>query len=207
VTAWGILVAAGAGTRFGGPKQDALLGGVPLWSWALEALRAGGVDEVVVVGTPPGAIAGGASRRESVAAGLTEVPDQVDLVLVHDAARPLLSPVLVSSVLARLRLGDVDGVVPAVAVRDTLKVVQDGRIIRTVDRSRLVAVQTPQGFRADALRAAHARPDDEDVTDDAGLVEAMGGLVVTVPGDPRNIKVTFPEDLALAEALLAVDPG
>ncbi len=207
MTAWGILVAAGAGTRFGGPKQDAVLAGVPLWSRALEALRAGGVDEVVVVGTPPGAVPGGPSRRASVAAGLAEVPEPVDLVLVHDAARPLATPALVSSVLARLRLGDVDGVVPAVAVRDTLKVVQDGRVIRTVDRSKLVAVQTPQGFRADVLRAAHAGPEDEDVTDDAGLVEAMGGLVVTVPGDPRNIKVTFPEDLDLAEALLAGGVG
>jgi len=103
----------------------------------------------------------------------------------------------------RLGLGDVDAVVPAVPVRDTVKVVVDGRVVRTVDRSRLVAVQTPQGFRADVLRAAHAAG-DRDATDDAALVEAIGGTVVTVPGDPTNLKITYPEDLLLAEAVLAM---
>lgn len=200
MTIWGIVVAAGSGSRFGGPKHDVLLAGRPLWAWAQDALVAGGIDDVVLVGDVPGGVPGGERRRDSVAAGLAQIPDDVDYTLVQDAARPLASPDLVRRIVGRLRGGDVDAVVPAVPVRDTIKQVSEGRVVATVDRSVLAAVQTPQGFRTEVLRSAH-QASDGDVTDDAALVEAVGGTVVTVAGDPRNLKVTYPEDLMLAEAL------
>lgn len=197
---WAILVAAGQGDRFGGSKHEADLDGAPLWSHAERALRSGGADEVVVVGDVPGGIAGGRRRRDSVARGLEHVPAEVRFVLVHDAARPLASPALVERVIERLRAGDAAGVVPAVPVRDTLKDTDGDVVVGTVDRSRLVAVQTPQGFLAEALRRAHAAGDD-DASDDARLLEAIGERVVTVPGDPENLKVTYPEDLVLIRLL------
>ncbi|MDX1689606.1 MAG: IspD/TarI family cytidylyltransferase [Acidimicrobiia bacterium] len=201
MTPHGIVVAAGAGTRFGGTKHTALLGGVPLWRRAARALEDAGIDDVLVVGDVPGGIPGGARRRDSVRAGLAEVPVFVEFVLVHDAARPLATAALVRRIVDRLALGDVEGVVPAVPIRDTVKTVADGRVAATVDRSGLVAVQTPQGFRRDALLAAHDAS-DEDASDDALLVERAGGSVAVVEGDPSNLKVTFPDDLAVAEALL-----
>ncbi len=201
MSCWGVVVAAGAGRRFGGPKHEVALGGQPLWARARDALLAGGASGVVLVGPMAGGIPGGARRRDSVAAALAELPAGASTVLVHDAARPLAGPDLVARVLARLGEGDVDGVVPAVPVRDTLKEVDGGRVVRTVDRARLVAVQTPQGFRLAALRAAHASVEG-DAPDDAWLVEQAGGAVATVPGDPSNLKVTYPDDLALLEALL-----
>lgn len=197
----GIVVAAGKGERFGGAKHLRELGGKPLWVRARDALLEGGVAQVVVVGDVPGGIAGGARRRDSTAAGLDHLPAEASLVLVHDAARPLAAPELVRRVIDRLRDGGVDAVVPAVPVRDTIKRVSGGRVVETLDRSTLVAVQTPQGFTFDALRRAHAASDD-DAPDDAVLVERNGGTVVTVPGDPINLKVTYPQDLAVAEALL-----
>lgn len=200
MTVWGIVVAAGSGARFGGPKHDVLLAGRPLWAWAQEALISGGVGDVVLVGDVPGGVPGGKRRRDSVAAGLAQIPDDCVYALVHDAARPLASPNLVRRVLARLSEGDVDAVVPAVPIRDTIKQVEASRVIATVDRSLLAAVQTPQGFRAEVLRSAH-RASDGDATDDAALIEGAGGTVVTVAGDPRNLKVTYPDDLIVAEAL------
>ncbi len=207
MTVWGIVVAAGSGTRFGGPKHEVVLAGRPLWSWAQAALRSGGVDDVVLVGDVPGGIPGGSRRRDSVAAGLEKVPDDAAYTLVHDAARPLASKELVYRVIDRLMKDDIDAVIPAVPVRDTLKRVAGARVIATVDRSSLVAVQTPQGFRTEALRGAHQGSSDN-ATDDAVLIEQAGGSVVTVVGDPRNIKVTYPEDLIVAEALFsAAMPG
>ncbi len=197
---WAVLVAAGLGERFGGPKHEAELDGEPLWVHAERPLRSGGVDEVVVVGPMEGAVAGGPRRRDSVRNGLEAVPSGIELVLVHDAARPLVSPELVKRVIERLRVGDAAGVVPVIPVRDTIKETADDVVIRTVDRSSLVAVQTPQGYVASVLRRAHESGDD-DATDDAVLVEALGERVVTVPGDPANLKITYPEDLVLAEAL------
>ncbi len=200
---WGIVVAAGVGRRFGGAKHSLLLAGKPLWRWAVDALGEGGAAGLVVVGQVPGGIPGGERRRDSVAAGLARVPPAGTHVLVHDAARPLASAALVARVAARLVGGDVDGVVPALAVRDTLKeVTADGDVVRTVDRAPLAAVQTPQGFVTEALRRAHAEIDG-DAPDDAWLVEQAGGRVATVPGDPRNLKVTYPDDLAVMSALLA----
>ena len=135
-----------------------------------------------------------------MAVGLSQIPDRDGFVLVHDAARPLLTPDLVRTVIKRLLVGDVDGVIPAVAVGDTIKRVAGERVVETVDRSDVVAVQTPQGFDLRTLRAAHETTVFQ-ATDDASMVEASGGTVVFVEGDPANIKVTYPVDFAVAEAL------
>jgi 2-C-methyl-D-erythritol 4-phosphate cytidylyltransferase len=143
--------------------------------------------------------AGGATRSDSVRAGLALVPGDADVIVVHDAARPLATPELFHAAIAAVRNG-ADAAICAVHVSDTVKRVTDHVVVETLDRRHLVAVQTPQAFRADALRAAHAR--GRDATDDAALVEASGGKVVVVPGDPHNFKVTNPGDVAVAEALL-----
>lgn len=197
---WGILLAAGRGKRFGREKHDMQLGGVPLWKHSYGALLEGGVESLVVVGDVDGGVDGGARRQDSVAAGLSEITDRDGYVLVHDAARPLLTPDLVRTVIARLLVGDTAGVIPAVAVKDTIKRVAVDRVVETLERSDLVAVQTPQGFDLRTLRAAHDAA-AFDATDDASMVEAIGGSVVVVDGDPANIKVTYPADLAVAEAL------
>lgn len=201
---WGILLAAGSGTRFGREKHTLELAGIPLWQHARRALLDGGVDIVIVVGEVEGGVAGGVRRQDSVAAGLSQIPEADGFVLIHDAARPLASVDMVRRVLARLRIGDVDGVVPAVPVRDTIKRVSGERVIETVDRSSLVAVQTPQGFDLAALRAAHAAA-AFDATDDASMVEANGGAIAFVDGDQANIKLTYQEDLPVAEALRSRD--
>lgn len=198
----GILLAAGRGERFGGPKVEATLGGRPLWEWGLDALRAGGVDQVIVVGPVPGGIPGGVRRRDSVAAGLDGLPAEATHVLIHDAARPLAGAQLVFAVIARLEVGDVDGVVPVLEVTDTIKRIGDDMVEGTVERNGLATVQTPQGFVVESLRAAHAAHPG-DAPDDAFLVELWGGRVAVVPGDPANLKVTRPGDLDLLSRLLS----
>ncbi len=197
---WGVVVAAGAGTRFGVPKHVLTLAGRPLWEWARTALLDGGVADVVVVGPVEGGIPGGRRRRDSVAAGLATVPAEVSHVVVHDAARPLAGPALVRRVLERLSAGDVAAVVPGLPVRDTLKQFAGEEILRTIDRSDVISVQTPQGFVAAELRAAHAAYPG-DVSDDAVLVERRGGRVVWVEGEPANLKVTYPDDLRILKAM------
>jgi 2-C-methyl-D-erythritol 4-phosphate cytidylyltransferase len=157
-------------------------------------------------------VAGGATRRDSVRLALDSLPADVAVVLVHDAARPLVPVELVDAVAAAVRDG-AEAVVPALPVTDTVKVVDEsGHVAATPDRSGLRAVQTPQGFRREVLAAAHAaarahgaEPADlmPDATDDAGLVERAGGKVLVVPGSEEGFKVTRPLDLLLAEALLA----
>ena len=217
-----VVVAAGTGSRAGqdraGAKQWRLLGGKPILRWSVEAVLAAGAEEVLVV-VAPGAeaqaaaalaglagwrpVTGGTTRADSVRAGLaalTGAPDRP--VLIHDAARPLLS----GAVIARLlqALDGADGALPALAVADTLKRGADGAVTDTVDRTALWRAQTPQAFRADRLIAAWARwPADETPTDDAAVVERDGGRVALVEGDPRLMKLTFPEDFAMAEALIA----
>jgi 2-C-methyl-D-erythritol 4-phosphate cytidylyltransferase len=203
---WAILVAAGLGERFGRPKHAAELAGEPLWVRADRTLRAAGVADVVVVGDVDGGVPGGPRRRDSVLNGLDRVPAGVEFVVVHDAARPLASVDLIRRVIDRLAAGDVAGVVPAVPLRDTVKETIGDIVVGTVDRSRLVAVQTPQGFVVSVLRKAHAAG-DEDASDDATLLQAIGEQVVTVPGDPGNLKITYPEDVAVAAAMLAGADG
>lgn len=206
-----VVVAAGRGERFGGPKHSALLGGRTLLERAVCGSRA--VSDCVVAVVPeelvgqavPCAdfvVAGGSTRSESVRAGLAALPENVTVVLVHDAARPLAPPSLFRSTLDAVLEG-ADGAIPVVEVVDTLKVVEGGRALRTVPRDGLVAVQTPQAFRLSVLRSAHSSGGD--ATDDSGLVEALGAKVAVVRGDRRNLKITTPEDLELAEALLGGD--
>lgn len=206
---WCIVVAAGSGTRFGGAKQHAELGGLTVLQRSLGTARA--VSDGVVVVVPAGTsavdgvddfddfvnfvVAGGATRSASVANGLAAVPLNASVVLVHDAARPLASPALFTRVADAVREG-ADAAVPVVTVIDTIRDVRGG----TVDREQLRAVQTPQGFRASVLRKVHAAP--ADATDDASLVEAAGGTVVLVDGERSNLKITEPSDLAVAAALL-----
>lgn len=200
---WTIVVAGGRGERFGERKQYLHLGGRRVLDWALAA-AADHSDGVVLVvpldvahEPEPGVhavVPGGRTRSDSVRAGLEAVPADAEVVVVHDAARPVPVPAVWEAVLAAVAAG-ADAAVPAVPVTDTLRSL-DGA---TVDRSRLVAVQTPQAFRAAALRQAHAGAGE--ATDDASLVEAAGGRVVVVDGDPRNLKITTPVDLALAELL------
>jgi 2-C-methyl-D-erythritol 4-phosphate cytidylyltransferase len=206
-----IVVAAGGGTRFGGPKQFVDLGASTVVERAV-TIATEATDGVVVV-LPEGAtwdagadvrtVSGGATRSDSVRAGLALVPDDVDVVVVHDAARPLATSALFGAVIDAVR-GGADAAIPVLPIVDTVKRVDGVRVVATVARDDLVVVQTPQAFRAVTLRAAHARGGVE--TDDAALVEAAGGTVVTVPGDPRNIKLTVGSDLDLLRALLDGGP-
>jgi 2-C-methyl-D-erythritol 4-phosphate cytidylyltransferase len=209
---WVIVVAGGSGSRFGGPKQFAELRGRTLVDWSLAAARQVADGVVLVVpadaveelrSSAPGkgadaVVAGGARRADSVRAGLDAVPAEAEIVVVHDGARPLASPALFAAVVEAVVAG-ADAAVPGLAVADTLKRVEDGVVRATESRDGLVAVQTPQAFRAGLLRRAHAGGGD--ATDDAGLVEALGATVRVVPGDPRNLKVTDRVDLDLADAL------
>lgn len=207
MSTWAIVVAAGTGTRFGGPKQYEPLAGRPVVEWATHAASQACDGVVVVVPSEaagrahPGAdvvVPGGATRSESVRAGLEKVPTDASIIVVHDGARPLAGVSLFEAVIAAVHSG-AGGAVPGLRVHDTLKTVEGGVVTRTVAREDLVAVQTPQAFRASALRAAHRS--SPGATDDAALVEDAGFTVTVVPGDRRNIKVTEPEDLELAERL------
>ncbi|MBA2552430.1 MAG: 2-C-methyl-D-erythritol 4-phosphate cytidylyltransferase [Geodermatophilaceae bacterium] len=216
-----IIPAAGSGQRLGGgsPKAFQPLAGTTLLRRSVNAV-APYVDVIVVavptawcevaseilVGTacPVIVVVGGATRQESVVAALAILPPEVDVVLVHDAARPLVPPTVVTAVLAELQAG-ASAVVPALPVADTLKYVDAaGQVVGTLDRTALAAIQTPQGFRRDILERAH-RAAPAVATDDAALVEVLGIPVLTVPGDPAGFKITTPYDVVLAEALLGRD--
>ncbi|WP_376091364.1 bifunctional 2-C-methyl-D-erythritol 4-phosphate cytidylyltransferase/2-C-methyl-D-erythritol 2,4-cyclodiphosphate synthase [Roseomonas sp. CCTCC AB2023176] len=213
-----LLMAAGNGTRLGAPvpKQYLPLVGRPVIRHAAEALlRDGlvaGLQPVVAAGEearvaalldglpvrPP--VAGGATRQESVRAGLGALAaDAPDVVLVHDAARPVVTPGTIAALLAALR--DHPGAIPAQPVADTLKAGEDGRVSRTVPRAGLYRAQTPQAFRFGALLDAH-RAVREEVTDDAALLEAAGLTVALVPGSEDNVKITYPGDLERVEAAM-----
>ena len=219
--AWAIVLAAGKGARFGAGVDGATkvmipVAGRSMVSWSVEAARtacdgvtlvvpaqmveelAGGARGVDVV------VAGGGTRSGSVRAGLGTVPDDVDVVVCHDAARPGASAALFEVVIAAVR-GGADAAVPALAVSDTLKRVPEwgdsgGVVTGTVDRVGLYGAQTPQAFRREVLVAAHSGAPE--ATDDAGLVEAAGGTVVAIPGEAAAHKVTTAADLVIVEALL-----
>ena len=219
---WAIVVAGGTGTRFGRPKQYESLQGRPVLAWSLSAARRA-CDHVVLVlpaadvpvtrGEQAGAaggdgaprwdadviVAGGVTRSDSVRAGLAVVDADAAVVVVHDAARPLAPPSLWHAVISAIEAG-ADGAVPTVAVTDTVKEVRADGTLLTLERAALVAVQTPQAFAPDALRAAHGA--GAVATDDAALIEAAGGRVVTVPGAAVNLKITERSDLIVADALL-----
>lgn len=221
MSVWAILVAAGRGERLGAdrPKAFARLGELPLLAVPLRRIDDSEWVDSVVVAAPPGweepaillaeelgcskvnaCVAGGETRADSVRAGLAEVAEDAAAVLVHDAARPLLAEDVIERVLAPLAEGW-DGVVPGLPVSDTVKRVGvDGGVVETVSRDGLWTVQTPQAFPPDVLRRALAS--GADATDCAGLVEASGGRVKVVPGDPLLLKVTTAEDLARVASLL-----
>ena len=221
MSVWAVLAAAGSGERFGAdrPKAFVRLGDLPLLAPSLERLDRSDWVDAIVVAAPPGweepsillaeelgcskvssCVTGGATRGESVRLALADVPQEAAVVLVHDAARPLVDDAVIERVLAALNEGW-DGAVPALPVTDTVKRVEGDRVVETLDRDELRTVQTPQAFVADVLRQAF----DGDVTkasDCASLVEARGGRVKVVVGDPRLMKITDSADLEQVAALL-----
>lgn len=208
-----IIVAAGSSTRMGVDKVWADLGGAPVLLHSMAALAATpGVTHLVVVApadrheaiamlpcpVPVLAVVGGTRRQDSVAAGLAAVPDAA-WYLVHDGARPLVTPALAARVLDAA--AGAGAAIPVVPVTDTIKRVDAvGRVVETLDRGELRAVQTPQAFRGDLLRRVH-REHPGDVTDDAAMLERLGVAVVTVEGDPENLKLTTPADFVVARAI------
>lgn len=223
---WAVVVAAGAGDRLAAdrPKAFVRLGGRTMLAWSLAMLDDHDLIDGIVMVVPEeyeeraslladdlcatkiaAAVAGGATRPDSVAAGLACVPEGAALVLVHDAARPLLEPALVRDVLAVLASEDCDGAIAAAPVTDTIKEAAGEEVVRTLDRHRLWAVQTPQAFRRPALERALAAGSEVlgAATDDASLVEAAGGTVRVVLAPRENLKVTTALDLRVAELLLA----
>lgn len=201
---WTVVVGGGSGQRFGTPKQYEPLGDERVIDRS-RAVAESASDGVVVVvpaadADRESAVAGGATRSESVRAGLAAVPAAATIICVHDAARPLADVDIYRRVIDAVVAG-ADAAIPAVPVTDTIKVVRNGVVESTPDRSTLVAVQTPQAFRAAVLRAAHDGGDAS--TDDAALVEAMGRRVVVVDGDDRNRKITHPDDLDWARRQVA----
>lgn len=218
-----LVLAGGLGTRMGRPKQFLELAGKPALQHTLRAFEdASSVDRIYAVGDAPrvGALARAAGISKYAACGepgdfrqlstrnglLLCEEDPGTVVLVHDGSRCLVAPDLIDRI-ARVALGEdaPDGVVPATPVSDTVKVERDGEVVKTLDRTELRAVQTPQAFRLGLLRRLHEAPEEylAAATDDASLVERDGGRVVLVGGDKTNIKLTSPEDLVLAEAILA----
>lgn len=227
-----IVVAGGSGERLGraGGKQLALVAGMPVLSWTVKALASAPEVGLIVVVTHPERVdeyreqaidplglsvpvafaAGGATRQASVASGLDAIPGSADIVLVQDGARPLLTPGLVSAALSALAEDrEAAGAVVGHPAVDTLKLAEKNAVASTPDRSRYWAVQTPQVFRAQALREAYAAADSEGFlgTDDASLVERAGGRVVLVEGPRDNIKVTVAEDLVIVDAVLRQREG
>ena len=219
-----VVVAAGSGTRLGGdvPKALRMIGGRPVVAVAVDAALASPSIDAVVVVAPPGAedalrsmlagatgsvivVTGGSTRQRSVAAGLDAVGENVEVIAVHDAARPFASPALFTSVVRAVEAG-ADAAVPIVSLVDTVKRVRAGSIVGTEPRDGLALAQTPQACRLDLLRAAiaNAEASSLDFTDDSGLMEWAGASVRTVDGEPGNVKITTASDLARADELAEI---
>jgi 2-C-methyl-D-erythritol 4-phosphate cytidylyltransferase len=222
MSVWAVLVAAGRGERLGEdrPKAFVRLGDLPLLAEPLRRLdESGWIDQIVLVAPPEweepaillaeelgaskvsACVPGGETRTESVRAGVAEVPEDAAVIVVHDAARPLLSEEVILRVIAALGEG-FDGAVPGLPLADTVKRVGDGVVVETVPRDELVTVQTPQAFVAPVLRAALARGEGSDC---ASIVEANGGRIKVVDGDEQLLKVTTRADLERVAAWLASD--
>lgn len=214
-----MLAAAGRGERLGGdrPKAFARLGDLPMVAESLRRLEDSDWIDGIVVTAPPdweepcivlaeelgagkvtSVVTGGETRADSVRIALAEIPDDAAVIVVHDAARPILPEEVLERVISALSEG-FDGAVPVLPVADTVKRVRDGEVVETLDRDELFVAQTPQAFVASALRAAAATGEG---TDCASLVEARGGKIKAVDGDPRLLKVTSPEDLELVATWL-----
>jgi 2-C-methyl-D-erythritol 4-phosphate cytidylyltransferase len=226
-----LLLAAGAGTRLGGSLAKAFvaLGDRPMLQRSMEAIEACGVVDRTVLVVPPDeverarrlaagpsetgriqdVIAGGETRQTSVRCGLAALPEGIEVVLCHDAARPFASPALFVRVVEAIRSGEGEAAVPVVRSPDTVKRIEGSLVVHTIPRDEIGLVQTPQAFRADILRRAHdeALRTGLSATDDAMLVEAIGSRVVVVEGEEANFKITTLEDLRRAEALIKAGRG
>jgi 2-C-methyl-D-erythritol 4-phosphate cytidylyltransferase len=219
MSVWGIVLGGGSGSRFGGAKQFVELNGTTMLERSIAATRTV-CDGLVCVASDPAAaarltgigpadrvVAGGASRAGSVRAGLAAVPDQVEIIVVADAAHPLASPALFAAVVTAVR-GGAEGALPGLAMTEAIADVRpDGTRGGSVSREGRVLVQMPQAFRADLLRAVHADA-AEGVEDSAMvadlIVDGRPARVVVIPGEVRNVHVTTPEELTLARALVTV---
>jgi 2-C-methyl-D-erythritol 4-phosphate cytidylyltransferase len=220
MSVWAVIAAAGSGDRLGAdrPKAFARLGELPLLAESVSRLDASDWIEGIVVAAPPGweepaillaeevgagkvtaCVTGGASRADSVRAAVAEVPPEAAVIVVHDAARPLVTEGVLERVLVALNEGW-DGAVPGVPVADTVKRVENGAVVETLAREELYAIQTPQAFSADVLRDAISG--SEEAGDCSALVEAKGYRVRVVEGDPRLLKITSPADLELVASWL-----
>lgn len=213
-----IVVAAGEGQRFGAPKQFAPLRNKPVLEWCLGCFDSHvQVTEIILVLASDiekeeyirrfpkiaAVVTGGKHRQDSVMAGFNQIdPAKTEVVLIHDGVRPLVDHALLSRVIAATK--EEGAAVPVIAIQDTVKAVDGDKVLRTVDREQLRSVQTPQGFSYPILKAAliQARKDNILSTDEAALVERMGHEIVCVEGDPRNIKITTPDDIRFAEVYL-----
>lgn len=213
-----IVVAAGEGQRFGAPKQFAPLRKKPVLEWCLRSFdtHVQVADIVLVLKSDiekqeyirrfpkiASVVTGGEHRQDSVIAGFNQIdPQKTGFVLIHDGVRPLVDHALLSRIIAATK--ENGAAVPVIAIEDTVKAVEGDKVLRTVDREQLRCVQTPQGFSYQVLKAAldQARKDNFYSTDEAALIERIGQEIVIVEGDPRNIKITTPEDIRIAEMYL-----
>jgi 2-C-methyl-D-erythritol 4-phosphate cytidylyltransferase len=210
VHVWGIVLAAGDARRFGSLKQFANLGGRSLVDRVVQT-PAAACDAVVVVvhpdtswnGPPVAAVvSGGPTRAGSMRCGLRAIPPSAEIIVVHDAAHPLATRALFESVIEGVA-GGADAAIPAFSLLDPIKRVRGGRVVHTLHGGELMMVQTPHAFRAEVLRRVHEGGDE--AIEDSAMVERMGGTIVVVPGDPRNLHVTTPLELEMAALLLGAE--
>lgn len=205
---WGIVLAAGTGLRFGGRKQFLHIGESRLVDLSVRTTASACEGLVLVLpkgcaweGEPVTAVVeGGDTRLDSARRGLAAVPSSAKIVVIHDAAHPLASERLIMSLIKAVQESGIDAALPVIPTKDTVMRMQQMEVVETIAREGLVAVQTPQAFKADVLRAAHRRGGE--ASDDGMLVQQLGGRIRTVAGEPSNIHVATSDDLAIAARLL-----